>query len=224
MPFFPDVVELLTTHLGPVADPVHVGGRVPKQRPTDFVQIRRVGGAALNPVRDVARVDVMTWAETDPEALDLGQQIRAAIWALSGTNSLGVMVYDVNEFKGIGSDDDPETGTPRTWATYELTVRADNSIQPWSITVITGEPSTGGGSFTAQATGTITGNDVDATFTLDHGLNTTHPTSISLVNAAGEYLDSSYFLVNNLTINTLDVVFTGTPPSPSDVYDWKISR
>lgn len=120
---FADTVALTIAYLdGLLAEPV--SGRVPDPRPAAFVQVRRVGGTAIDPVREVARLDVFAWAASDPDATTLGNTIRAAIWDLLGTTTLGVTVYGVSEFKGPSTDDDDLTGTPRSWATYDLTVRA----------------------------------------------------------------------------------------------------
>lgn len=127
---FPDPVDLVVDHLTPIVAPTKVASRVPHPRPAKFVQVRRVGGTPLQPVRDQARLDVFCWAATDPEAMTLALQVRAAFWALSGEALSGVTVYDVAEFMGPRQDDDPLTGTPRVWATYSLTVRADDVIQP----------------------------------------------------------------------------------------------
>lgn len=127
---FPDVAALVVTYLAPIVGAVPVSSRVPHPRPPRFVQVRRVGGTPLTPVRDRPRLDVFAWAPIDPEAMSLALTVRSAIWALSGRTTLGVTVYSVAEFMGPRQDDDPRTGTPRVWATYELTVRADDAIQP----------------------------------------------------------------------------------------------
>lgn len=125
---FPDVGQLVITYLSTALTPTKVGSRVPSQRPTKFVQVRRVGGTVQLPVRDRARLDVWAWDATDPGAMVLALQARTAIWALAGKTVGGVAVYEVAEFLGPRHSDDPETGTPRVWATYELAVRADDAI------------------------------------------------------------------------------------------------
>jgi hypothetical protein len=134
---FPDAVDLVIGYLDPIVAPVKVANRVPNPRPDRFVQVRRVGGPAQVPVRDRPRLDVFAWAPTDPQAMALALQVRTALWALAGTNLLGVAVYRVSEFMGPRQDDDtlPATtttttggGTPRVWATYELDLRADDVI------------------------------------------------------------------------------------------------
>jgi hypothetical protein len=127
---FPDTVALYIAHLTPIVAPVKVATRVPRQRPDEFVQVRRVGGIPLQPVRDVARLDVFCWADTDPKAWALAAAVRDATWALAGTNLLGPVVYDVSEFLGPRQADetDSDKPAPRVWTTFELAVRADDVI------------------------------------------------------------------------------------------------
>lgn len=128
---FPDAIAPIITYLNSqLAEPVvsRVPSAVP--RPETFVVIRRSGGTAVYPVRDRLRMDVWAWAQSDPEAMDLAIACRENIWALSGTNTLGLMVYRVGEFMAPQQFDDPETGVPRVWATYELDIRADGVISP----------------------------------------------------------------------------------------------
>lgn len=128
---FPDPVALTVAYLAPIVDPTPVSSRVPDPRPAQFVQVRRVGGTPQPPVQDRARLDVRCWAPEEPDAMDLALTVRAAVWALSGTTLLGgVPVYSIDELLSPRQDDDDLTGTPRVWATYTLTVRADDVIQP----------------------------------------------------------------------------------------------
>lgn len=124
---YPDIVAMLRAYLLPImATPV--ASRVPDPRPAEWVQIRRIGGTQLRPVRDRPHVDVWAWAQTDPVAWQLADLLRRSIHALAGTTLLGMPVYRVDEILGPRSFDDPETGSPRIWATYALDVRADDAI------------------------------------------------------------------------------------------------
>lgn len=126
---FPDVAGLVIIYLsGLLTDPVV--SRVPDPRPVRFVRVRRVGGLPAEPVRDRARLDVFCWGATDPDAMGLALGVRSHMWALSGTDLLGPMVYEVGEFLSPRHQDDDLTGSPRVWMTTELTVRADDVIQP----------------------------------------------------------------------------------------------
>jgi hypothetical protein len=126
---YPDVIALLRTYLLPVVTPRPVVSRVPDPRPAEWVQIRRIGGPQVRPVRDRPNVDVFAWAQTDPAAWELAELLRRSIHALAGTTLLGPMVYRVDETLGPRSLDDELTGSPRVWATYSLDVRADDAIQ-----------------------------------------------------------------------------------------------
>lgn len=128
---WPDPDSLLHAYLAPLLAPVAVVSRVPDPRPAQLVQVRRVGGNALLPVRDSARMDIWAWAPTDTDAMGLALAVRAAVWALAGTNLLGgVVCYRVQEFMAPRLDEDPITGSPRAWATYALDLRANAAITP----------------------------------------------------------------------------------------------
>lgn len=127
---WPDAVEAVTSFLEPLVDPVRVVCRVPQDAATrePLVQVRRVGGPSEPPVREIARLDVWTWAPTDTAAMALALQVRAGLWAMPGTELPGVRVYRVTEFLGPQQADDPSSLTPRVWATYDVTLRADGAI------------------------------------------------------------------------------------------------
>lgn len=129
---FHDVLGDLRGWLAALLDPVAVVTRVPPNevpRPP-LVQLRRVGGAADVPVREGARIDVWCWHNSDPEAMALALLVRRHIWSLAGTSDLGYPCYVVEEFLGPRQNDDPVTGLPRVWATYTLTVRANDAVVP----------------------------------------------------------------------------------------------
>ena len=123
---FPDLTALLIAYIAPLVAPTAVASRIPDPRPVGFVQVRRVGGTARPPVRERARFDVFCWAAGEPAAQSTASTIRSAVWALAGTSLLGIPTYEVAELLGPRLDDDDLTGTPRVWATYELTTRADD--------------------------------------------------------------------------------------------------
>lgn len=129
---FPDVVGDVIAYLAPLHAPIPVISRVPPDaapRPP-LIQVRLVGGTADVPVRDRPRLDVWTWHNTDPEAVALALAVREHVWALAGTSTLGYPCYLVEEFLGPRLADDPLTGIPRGWATYSLTIRADDVVAP----------------------------------------------------------------------------------------------
>lgn len=125
----PDAVALVIAYL----DGLHteqVSAKVPNPRPSKLIQVRRIGGGGLPPVRDVARLDVICWDDAGSAAAStLGTTVRAEMFALARTTTLGgVDCYRVEEslFRQF---DDEETEAYRTWGTYALTLRA-NEIPP----------------------------------------------------------------------------------------------
>lgn len=130
---YPDSLRLVIDYLQPLLDPVPVSSRVPQESAPrgPHVTVRLVGGAALPPVRDRARLDVFAWDVDEHAAMQLGLRVRAALWLLAGTTLLdGVPCYRVSEFMGLRQSDDTPSGTARTWMTVELDVRADPAINP----------------------------------------------------------------------------------------------
>lgn len=122
----PDAVALVVTYLDGLHS-VPVVSKVPNPRPPEFIQVRRVGGAGLPPVRDVARLDIFTWSTSGPAAGLLAGTVREQMFALARTTTLGVQCYRVEETL-LRQFDDTETGQARYWATYALTLRADEVL------------------------------------------------------------------------------------------------
>lgn len=125
---YPDAVALIVAYL----DGLHtkpVATRVPDPRPSEWIQVRQIGGASLPPVREVVRLDVFYWAATEPAAKAGGMTVRGQMQALAGTSLSGVQVYRVEESLQRQWDD-PLTGAPAWWSTYALTLRA-NEILPY---------------------------------------------------------------------------------------------
>jgi len=117
---YADVQQVLVEYLRPLIDPAPIGVRVPNPRPITFVQVRRIGGVADRLI-DRTQVDVLAWAETDPDAHDLVMQIRRHVALMPGVRS-GVRVVDVNEFAGpIPAPD--ESNQPRWLVTFEISTR-----------------------------------------------------------------------------------------------------
>jgi hypothetical protein len=127
---FPDILDLVRDHLATAHSPTPVLTRVPDPRPAAFIQVRLVGGTDLRPVRTRERLDVFTWSTDEPAAQALGLAVRATLHALAGTATLGPMCYRVDEFLSPRPFDDLTAGAFRSWATYQLDVRADDAIAP----------------------------------------------------------------------------------------------
>jgi hypothetical protein len=73
---FPDATLLATGYLRPLMSGVHVGSRVPRDRPVEMVLLRRLGGSRRNPIVDDARIDVQVWAGDDARASELAESAR----------------------------------------------------------------------------------------------------------------------------------------------------
>ena len=124
---YPDAVALVIAYL----DGLHtepVASRVPDPRPDTWIQVRQVGGTWEPPVRDTARLDVFYWAPDEPTAKAGGMTVRGQIHALVGTSLSGVQVYRVEESLQRQIDD-PLTGSPGWWATYAITLRANDAMR-----------------------------------------------------------------------------------------------
>ena len=119
---FPDATQVVIDGLDPNIT-VPVLSRVPNPRPVSFVTIRRVGGVRRNIVTDSPTVTAEAWAETDEDAHDLAQQVRAHVHALVGTQVDGVLVCKVDEFAGPAHIPDPTSNTPRYTQTFSISLR-----------------------------------------------------------------------------------------------------
>ena len=91
MTVYPDIVALLVAYLDPLTT-VRVASDVPNPRLTELIQVRRVGGTQLRPVRDKPRVDFIVWAATSPRANEIADLVRNAVHQLAGTATLGPVV------------------------------------------------------------------------------------------------------------------------------------
>lgn len=136
---FPDVELLVVDYLRErfadveldYADGVTFGTRVPTPLPLPFVEIRRQGGARLDIIRDLARIDVWTWHEGDKQAQDLAQLVRGFLHQLPGVHGDAV-VYRVVEFAGLVRLADPDSDLPRWLTSLEIDVRGATFEPPGS--------------------------------------------------------------------------------------------
>ncbi len=125
---YPDPVALVIAWLDPLVAP-EVVVDVPRPRPAEFIQVRRIGGPANPPVTDRPTLDFRSWAPSALEAMATLMDVRTLVWRLSGTNDLGVVCYDVAEVMGPRNANDPETSEPLAIFTASLSTRADDAIQ-----------------------------------------------------------------------------------------------
>lgn len=123
---FPDVEAWLVRYLSgalderpePYTDDVVVGITEPSPRPARSVIVRRDGGPRLDLVREAARVSFRVWAESDEDATDLANMVRALLAACAD----GDPVARVNEQSGPTPIAD-ESGQPLRYLVVEFIVR-----------------------------------------------------------------------------------------------------
>lgn len=127
---YPDTVSVVTTYLQAVldADTTHTyadGTKVRTREPSPFttplVTARRVGGPDAV-VIDNPRVDIQVWHDSEAQAADLANLVRAHMKAIPGIRS-GVTVYRVTTFSGPALIWDEDRDLPRYLLTFELGVR-----------------------------------------------------------------------------------------------------
>lgn len=123
---FPDVEAHLVSYLQaalnarpePFTRGVVVDINTPNPRPARLVVIRNDGGPQLDVVRQTARVGFNVWAESDADATDLANMIRAlAVDAPDGKP----ITKAVNQSGPTAIPD--ESGIPRRYVVVEFTVR-----------------------------------------------------------------------------------------------------
>lgn len=102
---------------------VEAHGRVPAQRPAEFIRIRRAGGPKQNLVMDGAQLVVEGWGATDVAAHDHVQAARAALYAASGEVVGGVTIGLVEELAGPADLPDPDSDSPRVTMTMVFPCR-----------------------------------------------------------------------------------------------------
>lgn len=115
---FPDIEDLLCTHLGGVLG-VPVGTRAASVVP--FVRVLRTGGPAPTRVTDSPQVTVEAYHSRESEAVALLGRARRALADLPGTELDGWAVKSVTELGGPANLPDPNTTNHRY--TYSAVVQ-----------------------------------------------------------------------------------------------------
>ncbi|ALO13502.1 phage protein [Streptomyces venezuelae] len=112
----PDAVAVVTGYLrsalAAVGEPVLVVSRIPPPRPARFVRVERVGGTRQTVVSDRPRLDFHAWGETEADAADLAELVRALVHVIPGVRS-GVTVYSAREVGGLQWLPDQDSGISR---------------------------------------------------------------------------------------------------------------
>lgn len=125
----PDVVLWATGYLAtalaarsePYTADVYVGTKIPKERRSRMVIVRRDGGPRLDSLRESARLTINVWASTDQDANDLARMVRALLWAAP----TGDPVVRVDDSAGPSPVPD-ESGQPRILLSVNVIVRGSN--------------------------------------------------------------------------------------------------
>lgn len=115
---FPDSEAMLVQFLGMKVAPLHVGTKVPKTRPDQFVRVWRTGGAAVNRVLDQPTLTIQAWG---PNSFEI---IRVCREAVLNEYTLMPLVRGVIEITGPYFDPDPGSNTDRYSCNMQLQVRA----------------------------------------------------------------------------------------------------
>ena len=124
---FPDAALVLTSYLSAEltdrSDTAVVRTRVPDVRPDRLVRVERTGGIRTNLVTDSAIVTFECWAASEADAAELGQLVRALIFAVEGTTQTGAAIYNVTEVGGLAHLPDPTTEHQRYIFTAQIGLR-----------------------------------------------------------------------------------------------------
>ncbi len=113
----------------PYTDNVLVSNKIPNdpvtgepKRRDRMVIVRRDGGPRLDVVREVARLGINVWGETDQIATDLARMTAALLWSSPD----GDPVSKVTQTLGPSSVPD-ESKQPRLYMTFELISKGRNA-------------------------------------------------------------------------------------------------
>lgn len=124
---FPDVEALLVTYLTEAltarGDSATVHTKVPTTRPSRFVLVPRRGGVQRDVVIDDATIAVECWADTDGDAAQLTQLVRALLMALPARGVNGTAFYRYREFAGPQNFPDGTSAQSRYTFTCQISCR-----------------------------------------------------------------------------------------------------
>lgn len=101
--------------------PVYI--TIPNPRPSEFVIVRRIGGARINLVTDSAQVSIEAYAPTAGRAHSLIQTARTLITAMRGRTIDGQLIHRVVEYGGPALLPDPDSDHARYVITADVEYR-----------------------------------------------------------------------------------------------------
>lgn len=125
-PFFANAVNLLNAYVEREVG-VHVGTKVPDDRPKRFIRTVRTGGFRRDAITDVARVTFECWAPSSTEAERDAQTVRDLLYRSPGTvlsnREARFKIHRVEEVAAPADSPDPDTASPRYTLTSEVHLR-----------------------------------------------------------------------------------------------------
>lgn len=122
---FPDIEDLLTTHLQTVLA-VEVGTRVASV--STFVRVLRTGGPAPTRITDSPQVTIEAYHPLESGAIALLGRARRALADLPGTVISGWAVKSVDELGGPANLPDPNSTSHRYTLTAVVQIRGKQPI------------------------------------------------------------------------------------------------
>lgn len=125
-PFFANAVNLLNAYVEREVG-VHVGTKVPDDRPERFIRTVRTGGYRRDAITDVARITFECWAPSSTEAERDAQTVRDLLYGSAGTvlsnREARFKIHRVEEVAAPADSPDPDTASPRYTLTSEVHLR-----------------------------------------------------------------------------------------------------
>lgn len=97
---------------------------IPNPRPTEFVQVSRVGGVARL-VTESPMVQFIVWGGTWSSAFSLAARVRRIVHSVTVLE--GQPIYRIREVGGLSRSPDPVDGSPRYQFTVEVQIRGFNA-------------------------------------------------------------------------------------------------
>lgn len=116
---FKDSVAAACTWLdGDLGTGVGISGKVPKDRPAQFVKVTLTGNHRVDLAYREAQLTFECWAPSDSEASDLAELAYARMFAVAGETINGSHVRKVVHIGGPSNFEDPQSQSSR----YQFTI------------------------------------------------------------------------------------------------------
>lgn len=117
---FPDVEVAVLAYLAEVGElaGTQLTTLVPRNRPTEFIRVERLGGPRETRVTEAAQIAVEAWATDDTRAVELLNICRGHLYEAEGA------LFGVNEYGGPTRLPDPDSNMARYTASFTIRARA----------------------------------------------------------------------------------------------------